>query len=550
MALNLTEFRFLIVDDLREVRMSLRAMLEALRVTQISEARNVDEALATLKAQSCDVVLCDYNLNDTRDGQQLFEEARGRGLLPAHAAWLMITAEQTMGMVMGVVENNPDGYLVKPINKAVLQTRLERTLARKLITREVETALRKERFQEVVTLADAQLARVPQLKGEFLRLKSEALLRLGEFGAVLDLCHGWLNERQDAGASPIETSWAQIALGRAQFELGDLRQSRQVFQGLIERAPTVMEAYDWLARVERESGDGKAAQRVLAQGLGVSPRALRRHQALGDVAIQNGDYATAEKAFEKVMQLGEDSCYSRPEDAVGLLSAVRETKGLPAALKGLAELNKRASRRRGVRETHWQMHALESTLLVDSGKPEEAREAANRALEGFRSDYGQRDNAAILRLAKACFTAGLDEEARGLVDRVVRENHDHHGVLESVRAMFNDLGRVEDGAALIAQAQAEVIRINNEGVTLAKGGRYREAVSLLRKAAEELPNSLTVQLNVLQALMLQMQAEGAAHQTRYLAREHLMQVEKLAPRAEKVLAVKDRLRAFLQGEAG
>ena len=550
MALNLTEFRFLIVDDLREVRMSVRAMLEALRVTQIAEARNVDEALAALKAQSFDVVLCDYNLNDTRDGQQLFEEARGRGLLPAHAAWLMITAEQTMGMVMGVVENNPDGYLVKPINKAVLQTRLERTLARKLITRDVETALRKERFEDAARLAEAQLARVPQLRSELLRLKSEALLRLGNGGAVLELCHAWLNERQDAGASPLETAWAQIALGRAQFELGDLRQARQVFQNLIERAPTVMEAYDWLARVERESGDGKAAQRVLAQGLAISPRAMRRHQALGDAALHNGDYATAEKAFEKVLQMGEDSCYARPEDAVGLLSAVRETKGLPAALKGLAELNKRASRRRGVRETHWQMHALEATLLVDSGKPEEAREAASRALEGFRSDYGQRDNAAALKLAKACFTAGLEEDARSLVDRLVRENHDHQGVLESVRAMFSELGRTEDGAALIEQAQAEVIRINNEGVKLAKSGHYKEAVSLLRKAAEELPNSLTVQLNVLQALMLQMQAEGASHQNRYLAREHLVHVERLAPRAEKVLALKERLRTYLQGEGG
>lgn len=550
MALNLTEFSFLIVDDLREVRMSLRAMLEALRVTQIAEARNVDEALAALKAQSFDVVLCDYNLNDTRDGQQLFEEARGRALLPAHAAWLMITAEQTMGMVMGVVENNPDGYLVKPINKAVLQTRLERTLARKLLTRDVETALRKSRYAEAVALADAQAARVPQLKGELLRLKSEALLRLGNFDAVAELCHGWLNERQEAGASAVETAWAQVALGRAQFEVGDLRQARQTLQGLLERAPTVMEAYDWLARVERASGDGKAAQRVLSQGLSVSPRAVRRHQALGDVAGANGDFATAEKAFEKVLQLGEDSCYARPEDAVGLLSAVRATKGPEAALKGLAEISKRASRRRGARETHWQVHALEASLLGETGRADEALQAAGKALEGFRGDYGQHDHSATLRLAKACFAAGLDEDARGLVDRVVRENHDHHGVLEDVRAMFDALGRADDGAALIEQAQAAVIRINNEGVMLAKAGRYAESVSLLRKAAEELPNSLTVQLNVLQALLLQMQAEGASQQARYLAREHLVQAERLAPRGEKVLAVKERLQALLQAPAG
>ena len=47
-----------------------------------------------------------------------------------------------MNMVMGVVENKPDGYLVKPINKSVLQVRLERVVARKTIVKGIESALK------------------------------------------------------------------------------------------------------------------------------------------------------------------------------------------------------------------------------------------------------------------------------------------------------------------------------------------------------------------------------------------------------------------------
>ena len=41
------------------------------------------------------------------------------------------------------------------------------------------------------------------------------------------------------------------------------------------------------------------------------------------------------------------------------------------------------------------------------------------------------------------------------------------------------------------------------------------------------------------ALALQMQAEGASNQLRYLAREHLAQAERIAPRAEKLLKTKE-----------
>lgn len=55
MALNLKDFRFLVVDDLREMRMTVWAMLESMRVGQIFDAKNTDEALEVLQANPIDV---------------------------------------------------------------------------------------------------------------------------------------------------------------------------------------------------------------------------------------------------------------------------------------------------------------------------------------------------------------------------------------------------------------------------------------------------------------------------------------------------------------
>ena len=536
MALNIRDYRFLIVDDLREMRMTLRGMLDSLKVKVMLEARSGDDALDVLSKNPVDVVLCDYNLGEGRDGQQTFEEARGRELLLPSAAWVMITAEQAMSMVMGVVENNPDGYLVKPINKSVLQARIERVIARKSIVKDIEAALKSGDNAAVVRQCDQQIEKYPPMKADLMRFKTEALIRDGQYEAAAELCAGLLAER--------ELPWTLLALGRVRYETGDMRQAKSLFQKVVERHPTVMEGYDWLARVEHDQGAGKEAQRIIQQALGMSPRSLRRQQTLGDVATGNGDYAVAEKAYDRAVQMGEDSCFARPDDQAGLVSALLETKGPEHALKILNELNKKNGRKKGARGPHWRLTTVEATLLVKNKRKDEAAAAATRALDAFKADTAHASASATLSLVRCCYENGLADDAHALVDRLVRENHDRHDIIDMAKRMYDELGMQEEGASLIDNAQQAIIKINNEGVLLAKAGRYKEALAQLQQAAEELPNNLTVILNVVQALLLQMSREGASNQARYVAQEHLAHAEKLAPRAEKVAQLRTRLAAL------
>jgi tetratricopeptide (TPR) repeat protein len=329
------------------------------------------------------------------------------------------------------------------------------------------------------------------------------------------------------------------------YDLGDLRQARITFQKIIDQNPTVMEAYDWLARIEREQGNGKDAQRIIGNALAVSGRSIRRQQSLADVATENEDYATAERAYDRAVQMGEDSVFARPDDQLGLVSAVRVTKGKDAALKTMGDLVKRAARKRNSKGPHWRLSALEAQMLAEAGRKTEAAASAERALEAFRDDTTQATTTGALELAKACFATGMTEQACLLVDKLVRENHDRTDVIEKVQGMFTEMGLSAEGASLIEKAQQVIVKVNNEGVLLAKAGRFKEAVAQLQQAAEELPNNLTVTLNVLQALLMQMQSEGVTNQTRYQAREHLARAERLAPKSEKVQQLKNRLKPLI-----
>jgi tetratricopeptide (TPR) repeat protein len=127
----------------------------------------------------------------------------------------------------------------------------------------------------------------------------------------------------------------------------------------------------------------------------------------------------------------------------------------------------------------------------------------------------------------------------------VRENFDRPEVLVQVQAMFEELGNAEAGAAVIEREKSAIIRTNNEGVMLAKNGRFDEAQAMLQQAAEELPNNLTVQLNVIQATLMQMEKLGVTNQTRYLANEHLGIATRLAPRSPKVQKMRQALAPYL-----
>ena len=115
--LDLSKIHFLLIDDFANYRSMLRSILLSCGAQHIDDTFNAEEALKKVAFNQYDVILCDYNLGDGQNGQQLLEEIMHRHLIPYGTIYIMITAENSQNMVMAAVEYRPDGYLNKPFLK-------------------------------------------------------------------------------------------------------------------------------------------------------------------------------------------------------------------------------------------------------------------------------------------------------------------------------------------------------------------------------------------------------------------------------------------------
>ncbi|MFT5717912.1 MAG: DNA-binding NarL/FixJ family response regulator, partial [Oleiphilaceae bacterium] len=116
--------RFLIVDQLDSFRFSTKKTLMELGLKLIDSASAAQKVITGFQSINYDIVLCNYELGKGKNGQELLEELRFRKLLKFTGLFFIISAEVEKGKVIGTIENEPDGYLVKPVTPKDLKDRL------------------------------------------------------------------------------------------------------------------------------------------------------------------------------------------------------------------------------------------------------------------------------------------------------------------------------------------------------------------------------------------------------------------------------------------
>ena len=496
-ALPLRKASVLIIDDFQGIRTMLRDFVKSMGVQSIDTAGNGRDAIALLAAHRYDVVLCDYNLGPGANGQQVLEEARARNLIGVATVWIMVTAETTPEMVAGAAEVRPDDYLLKPVNQAVLQSRLERLLARKQMLAPVEAAVKALNYPAAIAACDAQLqARVANPQ-DILRLKGELLLGMGDLDGAAALYQSVLALR----AVP----WAQTGLGKVVFQQRNFSQARASFEHVLRENGVFMEASDWLARTHRVLGNTREAERVLREAVKVSPHSPRRQRMLGDTAYRNGSLEVAQTAFQKGIRAGQFSAHHSVTAYTGLSRVLADQHAPNEALQTLAQ---------GRKAFADQAEALLLTAAAEGavyGKLGDGNRAAQALAESQRllaQLEGQLKPDLLVELATSLFQMGRPQDASELLKKVVRNHHDNPEITAGVEGLFRARGMADEGRALIAECCGEVVDINNQGVTLAKQGELQAGAALLRNAALQLPNNEVVLINLCGLLIGQLSREG------------------------------------------
>ncbi|MGZ3580414.1 MAG: response regulator, partial [Syntrophales bacterium] len=174
---DLKKKKVLVVEDFLNFRLTLRTMLKSFNISYIDEAATGEEAIEKMSSKKYDIILCDYNLGPGKDGQQVLEEARCCEQIDHATVFIMVTAENTMEMIMGALEYQPDDYLIKPFTKEALEKKLRNLSKKKENLKDIEKAVEKKDYTNVISLCDEQINSHTKSLSDLLKLKGEILIK-------------------------------------------------------------------------------------------------------------------------------------------------------------------------------------------------------------------------------------------------------------------------------------------------------------------------------------------------------------------------------------
>ena len=487
----------LVVDDYQGMRTMLRNVVKEMGIARVDTANSGKDALNLLSQGKYDLVLCDYNLGPGQNGQQVLEEARLNKYIGLACIWIMVSAEKSSEMVLGAVEVKPDDYLFKPINQAMLETRLQRLVTRKKVMAEIGAAVEEENYLKAIALCDERLQEGNTQPQELLRIKSQLLMTIGAFDGAQAVFETVLKERN--------VPWARVGMGKVQFAARDYASARMTFESVLEENRMYMEAADWLARTLDAMGEGEQAQKVLEDAARRSPNSAARQKSLAETAYRNGALDVAQMAFEKTIKVSEFSSHKNPAAFTGLAKVLSDQENPERALRVLDQSRKEFANNP---EAAIQMAAAESVVYKNMGDTAKA-EAAMAVAEQVMSQLEGKVSAEVaMDMAKSYFKLEKKDRAAELLGNVIKNNHENVELSRQVEGIFEREQMGEAGQELIEKARQEVFGINNEGVRLANAGKLKEGVELLRKAVHELPTNQVIILNLAGLLIAQMSREG------------------------------------------
>lgn len=522
--------RALVVDDYPGMRNAMRITLSNFGLTKIDMSANATEVLFKVQHNEYDLILCDFNLGDGRDGQQVLEELRHRGLITLDTAFIMVTAESVYEKVAATAELAPDDYLIKPFNAEILRHRLDGILRRKLAFADIYRYFSGGELEKALECCDLLIKEKPKYIVDTLRFKGELLNAMGRFEDAEALYKQVIQMR----AIP----WARLGLARTLHMQKKDEAAEELLHDVLEDSPELVSAYDLMAEVKLARNDAREAQAALEKGAAISGKTVRRQQRLGEVAFANGDLDKARAAFSAALDKGRHSIFVTPADYGNLCRVQVEQGDMNGALD---TLKKGKMALHSSPEGQLVSAVVQGLVHTKSGRAAEAGRALDEAVR-LRNVGARADEQSMLDLAGVCMANGRLEEGDAIVREVARNAHDSDTLMAKARQLYEATGRGEAGDQVLKEATAEVRRLNNEGVMLAHKGDYAAAVECMLAASREAPFNPRVIMNTAWVILKRIDQEGMDHDLFAEARRLIEEAGRQSPGHTRITGLRSHLK--------
>jgi tetratricopeptide (TPR) repeat protein len=293
--------------------------------------------------------------------------------------------------------------------------------------------------------------------------------------------------------------------------------------------------------VQEAQGQLETSQATLQMAIDLSPKSVRRQRRLGDLATRNEQHAAAERAYRRAIREGRGSCFAGAGEYLQLADLLAErhsSKGLAVLREGRMGL--RAFPDEEIRVAVGQVFTYSRYKL-----PGDAARFLDQALEILNRCTPDLPAETLFELARACFLLGRIDKGLELIRRALRDSYDDARLAAMAQDLLNEFRIKEDCEAMIKDARAEVMRLNNMGVKLFEQEKGDEAARLLMAAADNLPRNRTINMNAVKILLNLMLRRGPNELYLASVAKYLDRLCKLGDKSEQFRQVQRAYRELI-----
>ena len=308
----------LVVDSALATRRALQDQLSQLGAKTVIFASSVSEVEQHLSSRDFALIVCEYQLEGDRNGQQLLEDLRVNKKLNWTTAFMMVTGERSYSNVVAVAEFEPDDYLIKPFTASTLSDRVVRIFNRKARLAQAYKAINDAQYLAVPEICEGLETRFPQYRNELERMRIESFFWSGQLGKT----EKELLEKLDRAPKP----WMHLLLAKVNLEKKDFEEASELLSTVVKTNPEYLAASDLYAEVLWEQNKPGEALEVLEKMGAKALASTTRLRKLADLAVRIGDNTRSKNYLTKVIDRSRNTSLSQIHDYLQL-SKIYVTEG-------------------------------------------------------------------------------------------------------------------------------------------------------------------------------------------------------------------------------
>ncbi|MFC4161238.1 response regulator [Chitinimonas lacunae] len=287
----------LIADPSSSVRMSLRTILQGLEINKVDTASTISEARRKLLEHRFDIVLCEFDFGGNEEtGQDLLEELRAKKALPMSTIFIVVTAESSYPKVVGVAEETPDEYMLKPVQAGALSERIERAFLRRETLIDIYEALHAKDYHQALRVAQQMMSSKTPYLNDVVRLAAQILYRLERYDEAATLYRKILSGGRNL-------AWAKFGLARVALKQGDGETAEQAMRDILAEHTRYLPVYNQLGDLFLSQERFADLLDVTEQAIRISPHSLKRLQQAGQLAYSLGDLDKASDYLGRAVRI-------------------------------------------------------------------------------------------------------------------------------------------------------------------------------------------------------------------------------------------------------